>query len=1255
MKVDIIFSEKMRFEEDKFDGYFLMLDNDDELNAEKKSFPKIAEKIISKRDHLINNFFNKKSFDSCYDLLKAPWGSGEPYSLYYTKVFLSSMITTYLQANICALDLLKYEDAISSYDFCIYMYEELHYPIFPLIKFLYNNRGNAYYLSSKYESAISDFTKAVALDDNYSNAYFGRGYAYAQLEQYAEAIADFDKCIEQNPNDYEALNNRGAARYLSGNLIGAKDDFSLAIARSGDSYANAFFNLAQAHNRLFEIKEAIQNFDQAIDLEPSNDIFYFGRGLFHLDEKHSNDEQAYIDFETALQLNSEKKNTYIIKRNEAKLKLGNKEPPTVKIIPTDKDAQIRLLREDVQVLQNTIENLQKEDKNDGPDKTNPQQEKQDLEKLKDDFEKFKATFKNKPSTSGIPSSGIHDDGTMGGCDSFFDDSPPIPRWLQSKLNEIDAFISDENFEAALKVAKEATVLDYDHPAIKERLEIAMSHRKLSQEAQDQVHHEILLHHLEIEYLPPRLYAWMSNQTYSDEPAMPDEDYISDESWKTETSLNHGISKSGYFGVAYINHKRGMVIIAHRGTEFTSSSDLYSDLRMFLSEHSNKPMEQANLALDFSAEISRTYDGYRIEHTGHSLGAALAEICACLEENTAITFESPGTQSFIKNRLLSDPHYKRNNINLEACRVTTYLAGPNPINTMGQHLGKVIRVFPWQNEITSTEQLRRDLLTDIKHLDIGSIIAGKYLMGYILHQHGIENTLALFNPVTGELKENTRQELVLSWPKGIDNFIRYFALMTEKRAEFHSNQFNSNAILRLFTEAEIDQIKNPGEIGYETSPYVQNRLALDALSPKVRDYLKSYYTSPDQAPQWPGKQKISPLILQGITLEGEELVINNGLNADELKLYFETFGSPRTVIYRPMPSHRTSSDASQISPLLYFGVMNALLLKPLNNGMRLVYELLENFNNEQVESFESTNSYHRQLLSTETFSDLITNASMLSHQSTNHTGEEDIQFDYGAWDEGNTYHPETGAPIFTYRAFKDNQALGQADFYQHRILCRSEDGTRHNIIKVTGVFEKLDIESQLKTVEDICAALPPTVIEQITKTAKRSAQHGAIRGTASVVEYGLEKTGYSKEFARKAYYGLYYGLIFTMSYLERYSQTDETLPEHQRVMSAAYQAIYDTLTLVFMQIILKEACATANDIGNFADRKGWSQTGRFFNAVGLYGGYGIYAKETLERGPVHAITSLASGIATEKAIEVMGKKVVDRLVVDPEVTMQKKMC
>ena len=103
----------------------------------------------------------------------------------------------------------------------------------------------AYYKKSDHYGAISDYIKAIELNPNndemsyinnngeklyFSNhhAYYNIGVYKAKLKDYNGAISDYTKAIELNPNYTKAYYNRGIAKENLGDLNGACADWKKA-------------------------------------------------------------------------------------------------------------------------------------------------------------------------------------------------------------------------------------------------------------------------------------------------------------------------------------------------------------------------------------------------------------------------------------------------------------------------------------------------------------------------------------------------------------------------------------------------------------------------------------------------------------------------------------------------------------------------------------------------------------------------------------------------------------------------------------------------------------------------------------------------------------------------------------------------------------------------------------------------------------------------------------------------------------------
>ena len=134
-------------------------------------------------------------------------------------------------------------------------------------------------------------------------------------------------------------------------------------------------------------------------------------------------------------------------------------------------------------------------------------------------------------------------------------------------------------------------------------------------------------------------------------------------------------------------------------------------------HGKIPSQQFEAAQHFVRKVKESYvEKYKKEpqiiHTGHSLGAVLAELCAVKDDSKAITFESPGSKP------LASQLVDIQNIDVENVDITSYNAEPNQINTLHEHLGKVILLYDkskLQSAHSDTEKVLSLKLHPIKEL------------------------------------------------------------------------------------------------------------------------------------------------------------------------------------------------------------------------------------------------------------------------------------------------------------------------------------------------------------------------------------------------------------------------------------------------------------------------------------------------------------------------------------------------------------
>lgn len=205
------------------------------------------------------------------------------------------------------------------------------------------------------------------------------------------------------------------------------------------------------------------------------------------------------------------------------------------------------------------------------------------------------------------------------------------------------------------------------------------------------------------------------------------------------------AKGGYFGRAYVNEAANQLILAHRGTDIDIDSeedaqgisinlddgkfwdilnDLDDDYDIY---YGNIPEQQFKAALAFTKKTEAAYlEKYgkkpEIIHTGHSLGAVLAELCAVKNQCRAVTFESPGTKPLVEKLEAEEK------LNLKKVDITIYNAEPNSINTLHEQIGTVVPLYKQEKNTNKP---------------------GKQELAKALQYHSIKQLLTRFDPKSGK--------------------------------------------------------------------------------------------------------------------------------------------------------------------------------------------------------------------------------------------------------------------------------------------------------------------------------------------------------------------------------------------------------------------------------------------------------------------------------------------------------------------------
>lgn len=206
---------------------------------------------------------------------------------------------TYFNRGIACDEEANYDCAIDNYTKAI----ELN----PQYTNAYINRGTAYLNKSNYDQALVDYTKAIELNPQDASAYINRGDAYYDKEDYDQAIKDYNKAIELNPQVAYAYYSRGLAYDVNHSYNQAIRDFNKAIELN-PQYADAYRSRGFVYNEKGNYKQAIKDYNKAIELNPQNADSYRERGDVYFSK--SDYDKAIEDYSKAIELNPQNVDAY---------------------------------------------------------------------------------------------------------------------------------------------------------------------------------------------------------------------------------------------------------------------------------------------------------------------------------------------------------------------------------------------------------------------------------------------------------------------------------------------------------------------------------------------------------------------------------------------------------------------------------------------------------------------------------------------------------------------------------------------------------------------------------------------------------------------------------------------------------------------------------------------------------------------------------------------------------------------------------
>ena len=141
------------------------------------------------------------------------------------------------------------------------------------------HEGNELVIQGRYDEAIEECTKAIALDSSLVKAYYWRAIAYYQITEYDLAIADYNEAIELDPNLVEAYVNRAAAYSAQRQYDLAIADCNKVIEIDSGMRGVAYLYRGYVHSKRGQHELAIADRDKAIAIDPN--LAYSAMGLIY--------------------------------------------------------------------------------------------------------------------------------------------------------------------------------------------------------------------------------------------------------------------------------------------------------------------------------------------------------------------------------------------------------------------------------------------------------------------------------------------------------------------------------------------------------------------------------------------------------------------------------------------------------------------------------------------------------------------------------------------------------------------------------------------------------------------------------------------------------------------------------------------------------------------------------------------------------------------------------------------------------------
>ena len=178
----------------------------------------------------------------------------------------------------------------------------------------YWRRGMTYNLKQDYDRGILDADKAIALDPKSISAYLVRGGAHTGKREFRQAVTDYTHALTVDPTCEGCLDGRGFAYRKLGLYDAAKFDLNQLIANEHViDKALYYHERALVYLDARDFDHALADETKAIELDPKFFVYYESRGQVYAIRREFN--RALEDFSKAIELVQKNPSLYDLVHN----------------------------------------------------------------------------------------------------------------------------------------------------------------------------------------------------------------------------------------------------------------------------------------------------------------------------------------------------------------------------------------------------------------------------------------------------------------------------------------------------------------------------------------------------------------------------------------------------------------------------------------------------------------------------------------------------------------------------------------------------------------------------------------------------------------------------------------------------------------------------------------------------------------------------------------------------------------------------